>query len=130
VRGARWNPSGVAAIYAGAARATALAEADHMIEMQPVRPRAKRTMWQLDVNLARVADLTDPALLERLGLTAADLASVDFTECQRVGAAIASAGFEAMLVPSARAEGVNLVLFANALESGRAIAVKASESLA
>ena len=100
-----------------------------MIEMQPVRPRAKRTIWQVDVNLSRVADLTDDALLGRLGLSAAELANVEFGACQEVGAAVESAGFQGMLVPSARADGVNLVLFASALENGRAVVAKASESL-
>lgn len=39
-RGARWNPAGVAAIYTSLTREGVLAEAEHQIAIQPIRPRA------------------------------------------------------------------------------------------
>lgn len=36
VRGARWNPPGTSALYTSLAEATAKAEGDHLIAMQPV----------------------------------------------------------------------------------------------
>jgi len=129
VRGARWNPAGTAALYASLSRATALAEAEHQIALQPVRPRAARTMHQLDVRLTKVADLTDPELLARLGLRPHELGAVDLGACQRIGGALSAAGFEAMLVPSARAAGANLVLFSANLGPAAAVVEASSERL-
>ena len=129
VRGARWNLPGVAALYASLSRATALAEADHQIALQPVRPRIARHLHELDVRLSRVADLTDPAVLERFGVTIEHLAELDFTPSQEVGAALAAAGYDGMLVPSARADGVNLVILGASPESG-AVVVVGSEPVA
>ncbi len=76
-RGARWNPLGVAAIYTSLTRGGALAEAEHQIAIQPIRPRARRTVYTLEITLASVLDLTDPALLQNLGVGPAELAADD-----------------------------------------------------
>src|SRR5262245_895784 len=82
-RGARWNPPGTDALYVSLDRDTAVAEADHQIAMQPVRPRARRTIHQLGINLSNVLDLTDPNLLDRLGIDREALAALDFESCQK-----------------------------------------------
>jgi RES domain-containing protein len=110
-RGARWNPPGTDALYVSLDRDTAVAEADHQIAMQPVRPRAKRTIHQLGINLSNVLDLSDPNLLKRLGIDREALASLDFEACQKVGGAAARLGHDGILVPSARHSGTNLVVF-------------------
>lgn len=110
-RGARWNPPGTDALYASLERDTALAEAEHQLASQPIRPKAKRTIHQLHLGLSSVLDLTDPALLEGLGVDAAALSRVDFTACQMVGGAAAFLGHDGILVPSGRHPGVNLVVF-------------------
>lgn len=109
-RGARWNPAGVPALYASLDRATALAEAEHMIAMQPLRPRVRRSIHRLHVDLPRVVDLTAPGVLRRLGVDARALASDDFTRCQAVGAAAAALGLDGIVVPSARSAGHNVVI--------------------
>ena len=78
---------------------------------QPIRPKVKRTIHQLDVELSGVLDLTDPVLLEGLGVDAAALSRVDFTACQMVGGAAAFLGHDGILVPSGRHPGVNLIVF-------------------
>jgi RES domain-containing protein len=49
-RGARWNPAGIAAIYTSEARETAIAEGQHAIDMQPLRPKARRFVYELRVS--------------------------------------------------------------------------------
>ncbi|MEK6190733.1 MAG: RES family NAD+ phosphorylase [Chloroflexota bacterium] len=110
-RGARWNPPGIDALYVSLERTSALAEADHQIAMQPVRPRAKRTLHRLKLDLSNVLDLTDEGVLRSLGIDRGSLSGVDFTACQRVGGAAAFLGHDGILVPSARHSGVNLVVF-------------------
>lgn len=108
--GARWNPPGVGAIYAALERETAIAEGEHMIEVQPRRIFRRRVLYELEVDVDKVVDLTDAAALASVGLTLADVASDDFTACQRVGGAIEWLGNGGILVPSARRAGDNMVI--------------------
>jgi RES domain-containing protein len=108
--GARWNPPGVGAIYAALEREIAIAEGDHMIEIQPRRIFRRRVLYELAVDMRRVVDLTHPDALAIAGLTIADIAADDFTACQRVGGAAAFLGSDGLLVPSARRAGDNLVI--------------------
>jgi RES domain-containing protein len=109
--GARWNPPGVSAIYTSTERDTVLAEAEHRISLEPFRPRAKRTIYSLAVELGVVIDLRDPQLLVAVGISEATLVQLDFRPCQAIGAAVRFLGADGLLVPSARAVGTNLVIF-------------------
>ena len=110
--GARWNDVGVEAIYTSCERETALAEAEYYIAAQPLRPRAKRTLYTIQVSLQNVLDLMAPGLLSKLGITAAVLSSNDQAPCRTIGGAVNWLGHDGMLVPSARhASGTNLVIY-------------------
>jgi RES domain-containing protein len=74
-----------------------------------------------------VLDLTDPVLLEGLGVDRAALSRVDFTACQRVGGAAAFLGHDGILVPSGRHPGINLVVFISNQRSDAEIRVGDSE---
>ena len=110
-RGARWNPPGVAAIYTSLTRGGALAEAEHQIAIQPIRPRARRTVYTLEITLASVLDLTDPALLQNLGVGPAELAADDMIACRQLGGAAHWLERDGLLLPSARSSATNLVTF-------------------
>jgi RES domain-containing protein len=110
--GARWNAPGLAAIYTSCERDTALAEAEYSISLQPLRPRAKRTLFTIRVSLRNVVDLTATHLLPQLGITDDVLASIDHAPCRTIGAAVNWLGHDGLLVPSARRRGgTNLVIF-------------------
>jgi RES domain-containing protein len=116
-RGARWNPPGVGAIYSSLERATALAEAEHQIALQPLRPSARRTVYTLEVELASALDLTSVDLLAAVGVSEEDLEALDFAPCQLVGGAVAWLDHDGLLVPSARRKGgTNVVIFPTAQE--------------
>jgi RES domain-containing protein len=127
--GARWNPAGVAAIYASLTREGALAEAEHQIAVQPIRPRARRSLYELEVALSSVLDLTDRALLAELDVDEEGLRADDMLACREVGAAAASLNCEGILVPSARAEATNLVIFAANLGADARFDVQGREEL-
>lgn len=119
--GARWNPPGVGAIYTSLQRATALAEGQHAIDVQPRRTYAKRVMYEVEVSVPDVVDLTTPEALAAVGLTIGDIhadlnvrADVQ-SPCQRVGGAAAWLERGGLLVPSARASGGNLVILVGTL---------------
>jgi RES domain-containing protein len=128
-KGARWNPPETPAIYTSLTRDVALAEAEFQISLQPVRPRARRTIYTLEIRLASVVDLSDRNLLATLGVSEPDLVGLDYSVCQRVGGAIAWLGNDGLLVPSARANGVNLVIFPNQQKSDYEFRAKASEAI-
>lgn len=109
--GARWNPPGVPAIYCSLDRATALAEGDHLVASQPLRPRVKRTIYNLRVHLEKVLDLSSRSRLVELGIGDAELSNVDHAGCQRLGGAVEWLEHDGLLVPSARSSGANLVIF-------------------
>lgn len=112
VRGARWNPPGTSALYTSLAEATAKAEGDHLVAMQPVPPRAPRTIYELEIAVANLLDLTDTARLAAIGVAEGDLDSIPWEPCQRVGGAVAWLGHDGLLIPSVRGSGgSNLVIF-------------------
>ena len=112
VRGARWNPPGTPALYTSLAEATARAEGDHLISLQPVVPRAPRTIYELEVSIANLLDLTDETRLATIGVTEDELDSIPWEPCQRVGGAVAWLGHDGLLIPSVRdSEGANLIIF-------------------
>jgi RES domain-containing protein len=116
-KGARWNPPEIPAIYASLTLDIALAEADFQISLQPVRPRARRTIYRISVTLSSVIDLSERTRLAALGISEDDWVSLDHRACQHLGGAIAWLGNDGLLVPSARADGVNLVIFPNQQKS-------------
>src|SRR5438045_962841 len=85
--GARWNDPTGGAIYTSCERETALAEAEYYIAAQPLRPKAKRTLYTIRVSLKTVLDLTAPGLLDRLEITTDILQNDDQSPCRRIGAA-------------------------------------------
>lgn len=126
-RGARWNPPETPAIYTSLTRDVALAEAEFQIGLQPVRPRAKRTIHQIGVALNAVVDLSDQGALAELGIAEAELVSLDYVACQRVGGAIEWLEHDGLVVPSGRARGTNLIIFPNRQREGYGFRVMSSE---
>jgi len=110
--GARWNEPNLAAIYTSCERETALAEAEYYISLQPLKPKAKRTIFTIHVALKNVIDLTRSDLLNQLGVTDDVLSGIDHAACRTVGSAVNWLGHQGLLVPSARRRtGTNLVIF-------------------
>ena len=110
-RGARWNPPETSAIYCSLTRETAIAEGDHNIALQPVRPTATRQLYRINVRLARVIDLSSWKRLKTFGITKKTFAETEFELTQAVGGAVERLRCDGMLVPSARHSGTNLVIF-------------------
>jgi RES domain-containing protein len=112
VRGARWNPPEVSALYVSLDHATATAEGNRILEVQSVRPRVTRFVYELGIRLDRLLDLSDEASLDAVGISEEDLRADSFESCQRVGGAVAWGEHDGLLVPSIRREGgQNLVIF-------------------
>lgn len=109
--GARWNPPDLATLYCALQRDTAVAEGDHVVAVQGLRMKASRWIHSLDVEVRNVLDLTADDVLAGLGLPRVLREADDHTACRTVGGAAAWLGHDAILVPSARHDGNNLVVF-------------------
>jgi RES domain-containing protein len=79
------------------------------------------------VELQRVLDLTDGAVLQRLGLRPEDLVAPDWALTQELGRLAHEAGFGALLVPSAAIPGTNLVLFPDRLDPASSLQLLGTE---
>lgn len=128
-RGARWNPPEVPAIYASLERDTAMAEAEYQISQQPIRPRIKRIMYTVNVSLGSVLHLVSPESMATLGVPGENIARIDWTFCQPVGGAVEWLGHDGLMVSSARAEGINLVIYPNQFRQESLLDVIGSEDI-
>lgn len=113
--GARWNPPGVGAIYTALRRETALAEGQYAIDSQPRRTFAQRVLYEVEVSIKGLVDLTTPHALAEVGLSTDDVVADSHDACQRIGGAAAWLERGGLLVPSARENGSNLVILVTTL---------------
>lgn len=111
--GARWNLPEVPAIYTSLSKDVVIAESEHQIAMQPRRPRARRTVYKVAVRLRNVIDVSTPAALASLKLNNELLGGMDPRTCQLIGSSAEHLGHDGLIVPSARAKGLNLVIYPN-----------------
>jgi RES domain-containing protein len=109
-RGARWNPPDVSALYTSLERKTAIAEGDFLISLQPIRPSVTRWIAQIQITLQRVIEI-DEVTLQKLGISREALEALDHAPCREIGGAVNWLGFEGLIVPSARSNGQNLVIY-------------------
>lgn len=112
--GARWNPADVPAIYCSLHPQTAIAEIDFHISLQPFTPTKERRVHRIEVSVPSVVDLSNWETLERFGIARSSFGEVEPSRCREIGGAIAFLGLGGALVPSARAEGLNLVIYPTA----------------
>lgn len=112
--GARWNPPDVSAIYCSLHPETAIAEANFQISLQPFRPQSERRVHRIKVTVPSVVDLTDWEVLERLEIDQSFYDSIEPSRCKEVGGAVSFLGLGGILVPSARCDGINLVIYPTA----------------
>lgn len=84
---------------------------------------------KIKVKLQKVLDLTQAAVLVKLGLSKESLVSPGCSITQAVSHQARKAGFQGLLVPSATGSGVNLVIFENNLAEGCLIEVEAIDAV-
>lgn len=132
VRGARWNPPKVAAIYTALERETALAEAEHRLSLEPIplRKDIRRTIYRIHVSLNSVIDLSDSAQLEYMGIDQPTLEGIEKSSllaCQRLGGGVDWHEYDGLLVPSARGAGANLIIYPSNQQPGYSFEVLEEE---
>lgn len=124
----RWNTTEMSVLYGAADRDGAIAEINfHLSRGQSVFPsRMRHNLFELSVKTQQLRSLADMEQLRRLGVDDARYRELLYTRTQEIGAAAAFLGFDGLIVPSARWNCQNIVLFLDAinLEDVRTISVE------
>jgi len=139
--GGRWNPLGVEAIYASLDVRTATEEAYQNFNtfgfsLTAIQPRVTAGAM---VSLNKVLDLTSAKIRAALGFAKDELCDEDWRAIQQngeeswtqtIGRGSVSAGFEGLIVPSARLRtGKNIVIYPENLGADSQIRILAADQL-
>lgn len=109
----RWNTRKTQVLYCSLEADGALTEIHFQISRaNPIFPsRLRHTLFQFDATLKKVLDLTEKNQLSDLGVDMSRYSEILYSKTQEVGEAVSFLGFEGLIVPNARHESVNLVIF-------------------
>ncbi len=115
-------------LYGAAERDGAIAEINfHLSRGQSVFPsRMRHDVFELSVRARQALVLADMEQLRQLGVDESRYRELLYTRTQEIGAAASFLGFDGMIVPSARWDCRNIILFLDAidLEEVRTISVQ------
>jgi RES domain-containing protein len=113
---ARWDPVTFDVIYTSLAREGSLAEIHFHLSRQPVFPsRLVSVLHRIALRTRRALQLADLSAVEALGVRRDRYGALDYERTQEIGDAAYFLGFDGLLVPSARWECQNLVVFTDQL---------------
>lgn len=139
--GGRWNPIGVAVVYASLTPETAMAEslAHNRHYGVPVEDAKPRTFVGIEVKLNKVLDLRDGKVRQRLRVSKTQILTVDWRKeakagrepiTQRLGKAAHASDWEGLIVPSvADPGGYNLLIFPDRLALDSEVKVQNADRL-
>jgi RES domain-containing protein len=139
--GGRWNPIGIAVVYASLTPETAMAEtlARNRYYGIPIEDAMPRTFVAINVSLHKVLDLRDGAVRRRLHISETRILAVDWRKeikagnepiTQRRGRAAHSGKWEGLIVPSAAdLKGHNLLIFSGNIDLDSKVVVQNPERL-
>jgi RES domain len=119
VANGRWNAVGeFEVLYISLASEGALAEVGYRLSLEPVWPsRIEHEIHTLRIKADRALILGDLQQLERLGVNTARFETFEYASTQAIAAAAHFLEFDALIVPSARYDTQNLVVFLDRLQT-------------
>jgi RES domain-containing protein len=119
VANGRWNAIGeFEVLYASLASEGALAEVGYRLSLEPVWPsRIRHEIHTLRIKADRALVFDNLQQLERLGVNIARFETFEYASTQAIAAAANFLEFDALIVPSARYDGRNLVAFLDRLQT-------------
>jgi len=116
--GGRWHPPGdVEVLYTSVAEEGALAEIYYHLSRAPVFSSSHTKIAKIEIEANTVLDLRDMALLHDLGVSREDFQRGVYHRTAEIGSAARFLDADALLVPSARAETQNFVVFLDRIEN-------------
>lgn len=113
VSNGRWSsPGEFEVLYTSALREGSLAEIGYRLQLEPIWPsKLGHEIHGLEIELAKVLDLREFDLLERLGVETKAYESHRYSATQSIAAAVRFLEMDGILVPNARHPSDNLVIF-------------------
>lgn len=110
----RWSPAGeFEVLYTSLEAEGALAEIGYRLSLQPVWPsRIEHQLHAIEVQLERVLRFAGTTALAPFGIEPARYRSFDYEATQALAAAACFLEFDGLIVPNARYDCDNLVIFA------------------
>jgi RES domain-containing protein len=114
----RWNTSEMSVLYGAAISDGAIAEIHfHLSLGESVFPsRIRHDLFELTVRARQTLILADMDQLRRLGVEDSRYRELLYTRTQEIAAAAAFLGFDGLVVPSARWDCQNIILFLDAID--------------
>lgn len=109
----RWSASGAfEALYTSLTRDGSLAEIGYRLSLEPVWPsRIEHAIHLIAAQAKRILRFADIESLSPLGVDGGRYGSFDYGATQAIAAAAYFLEFDGLIVPSARSNGANLVIF-------------------
>lgn len=121
----RWHSAGTfEALYTSLDADGSRAETYFHLSRAPVTSSSNLRLHRLRVATLRTLDLGKIEILQNLGVDQTIYGSMDWLRCQEIGAAAYFLEFDSLLVPSARWECLNLILFLDRLNLNHALVVE------
>lgn len=126
--GGRWDDGTFDVLYTSASRSGALEEMRiHLMRGQPVMPsKVSYRMFEIDLALARALQFLDLEALSDVGLNAATFGRLSYEQkndeylrTQEIGEVAHFLDFDGLIVPSARSDAKNIVVFCDKVEGLR-----------
>lgn len=126
----RWSPGGsVEVLYTSLEREGALAEIGYRLGLEPVWPsRIAHEIHSIHVATESTLRFADVGVLETFGVDPARYSGFDYAACQALAAAAHFMEFDGLLVPGARHDSHNLVIFMDRAAAA-SLEVQSSESV-
>jgi hypothetical protein len=124
----RWSPSAdFEVLYTSLERDGALAEIGYRLSLEPVWPsRIEHELHCIDVETERTLRFADIESLAPLGVDIARYRTFEYDATRAIAAAAYFLEFDSLIVPSARYDSPNLVIFS---ERVTALTLRASEAV-
>jgi hypothetical protein len=109
----RWSPSGdFEVLYTSLSRDGALAEIGYRLSLEPIWPsRIEHEVHRIEVETERTLKFADVESLEPLGVDIARYRTFEYGATRAIAAAAYFLEFDSLIVPSARFDCANLVIF-------------------
>jgi RES domain-containing protein len=125
IAGGRWSlDSPFEVLYTSIERDGALAEIGFRLSLEPVWPdKLRHEIHRISVQAERTMRIVDMTTLRQLGVDTDRYESFEYSVTQSIAAAAHFLEFDGLLVPSARAPTLNLVLFLDRMPPGEGLKV-------
>ena len=129
--GGRWSPPGeFEVLYTSLTSCGALEEIGFRLSLEPVWPsRAEHDLHRIAARTEKTLRFADVRALEPLGIEPSRYTSFDYAATQAIAAAAHFLEFDGLIVPSARAAQLNLVVFLDRTLDTEVLRVESTEAV-